>query len=101
MHRPAAVAVVPLRVRADGGVEVLPTFFVVELAAGDAMQAVDNGGGGYGDPRLREPERVLHDVREGLVSVEAASDTYAVAVTGSVEDDTLAVDKQATGVLRA
>ena len=85
--------------RADGGVEVLPTFFVVELTAGDAMRAIDNGGGGYGDPRLRPPAKVLHDVLEGLVSVEAARDVYGVAVTGSVEDDTLAVDEVATASL--
>jgi N-methylhydantoinase B len=87
--------------RADGRVEVLPTFFVAELRAGDAMRAVDNGGGGYGDPREREPERVLADVREGLVSAEAARDVYAAAVTGSVEDETLALDLAATSALRA
>lgn len=34
------------------------------------------GGGGYGDPRLREPEAVARDVRWGLVSPEAARDVY-------------------------
>ena len=87
--------------RADGSVEVLPTFFVVELGTGDAMQALDNGGGGYGDPRDRDPARVLHDVREGLVSVAAARDAYGVAVTGEIEDDTLALDAGATAALRA
>ena len=87
--------------RADGSVEVLPTFFVVELGPGDAIQALDNGGGGYGDPRDRGPARVLHDVREGLVSVEAARDVYAVAITGSVEDDTLAINAGATAALRS
>jgi N-methylhydantoinase B len=43
---------------------------------------------------------VLHDVLEGLVSAQAARDVYGVAVTGSVEDDTLAIDEQATAALR-
>jgi hypothetical protein len=35
------------------------------------------------------------------VSAEAARDVYAVAVTGSVEDETLALDLAATSALRA
>jgi N-methylhydantoinase B len=38
------------------------------------------GGGGYGDPRKRDPDRVLADVVEGYVSVEAASREYGVAI---------------------
>ena len=64
------------------------------------MQAVDNGGGGYGDPRLRPVPKVLHDVLEGLVTPEAARAVYGVAITGSVDDDTLAVDEAATAALR-
>ncbi|MEM7223765.1 MAG: hydantoinase B/oxoprolinase family protein [Pseudomonadota bacterium] len=36
------------------------------------------GGGGYGDPKSREPERVLADVKNGLVSPEAAKRDYGV-----------------------
>ena len=36
------------------------------------------GGGGYGDPKAREPERVREDVRNGLVSAEAAERDYGV-----------------------
>ena len=38
------------------------------------------GGGGYGDPRERDPDRVLADVVEGYVSVEAARREYGVAI---------------------
>ena len=38
------------------------------------------GGGGYGDPIHRDPERVAHDVREHRVSVIAAHDIYGVAI---------------------
>ncbi len=44
------------------------------------------GGGGYGDPRSRPVEEVLHDVVTGAVSREAALALYGVAVN---EDLTL------------
>ncbi len=38
------------------------------------------GGGGYGDPFERDPERVLRDVRDGRVSVERARADYGVVI---------------------
>lgn len=38
------------------------------------------GGGGWGDPRERDPQKVLEDVLDGLVSVDAARDDYGVAI---------------------
>ncbi|MFN8454829.1 MAG: hydantoinase B/oxoprolinase family protein [Anaerolineae bacterium] len=38
------------------------------------------GGGGYGDPQQRDPERLAHDVAEGLVSPEAAAREYRVQI---------------------
>lgn len=38
------------------------------------------GGGGYGDPRMRDAWRVLRDVRNGLVSQEAARDVYGLDI---------------------
>ena len=63
------------------------------LAPGDRVRFVLSGGGGYGDPLERDPERVLDDVREGRVTVEGARNDYAVIVdpaTGTV--DTAATD---------
>ena len=39
------------------------------------------GGGGWGDPREREPERVRDDVVRGYVSHEAAREDYGVALS--------------------
>ncbi|MYH69444.1 MAG: hypothetical protein F4147_04875, partial [Gammaproteobacteria bacterium] len=46
-----------------------------------------SAGGGYGDPLLREPERVQEDVGLGYVSREAAADMYGVVIDsdGKVE----------------
>ena len=38
------------------------------------------GAGGWGDPLERAPERVLRDVRNELVSVEAARKEYGVVI---------------------
>jgi N-methylhydantoinase B len=38
------------------------------------------GGGGYGPPGARDPQRVLEDVREGYVSIERARDEYGVLI---------------------
>jgi N-methylhydantoinase B len=48
------------------------------LRAGDIFRLDTPGGGGYGDPLTRDPERVLADVREGVVSREAAERDYGV-----------------------
>jgi N-methylhydantoinase B len=50
------------------------------LNKGDAVTIRAGGGGGFGPAHEREPERVLHDVREGYVSIEAAADKYGVII---------------------
>jgi N-methylhydantoinase B len=56
-----------------------------------------SGGGGWGDPLERDPERVLRDVREGYVSVERAREAYGVVLHSGAAR----VDKAATSALRA
>ena len=48
----------------------------IELRAGDVLELTVPGGGGFGDPREREPGRVQEDVLNGLVSAEAAARIY-------------------------
>ena len=45
------------------------------------------GGGGWGDPYTRDPQAVLADVAEGLVSPEAARAHYGVALIPRRSDD--------------
>jgi N-methylhydantoinase B/oxoprolinase/acetone carboxylase alpha subunit len=47
------------------------------------------GGGGHGDPLDRDPELVLRDVRDGLLSAQAARDVYGVRV----DLDTLSAER--------
>ncbi len=55
------------------------------------------GGGGYGPPMARDPERVLEDVREGYVSIDQARAVYGVAI----DPVTLTVLADETAKLRA
>ena len=58
-------------------------FSNVVLHRGDQVKLIAPGGGGWGDPLAREPERVVADVAEGLVTPEAASRDYGLVVTRS------------------
>ena len=53
---------------------------IVQLESGDLVRFVLPGGGGYGDPRLRDRERLLEDVSDGIVSPRAARDIYKARV---------------------
>ena len=84
----------------DGREESLPPIGLVELQPGEFIRGLESGGGGYGDPLHRDPERVRHDVLEGWVSPPHARDTYGVVLTGARDDRGLAVDLAATAILR-
>jgi N-methylhydantoinase B len=67
------------------------------LQPGDTVRIRANGGGGYGDPARRDPEKVLADVRNGYVSVEQARRVYRVVLDPKAQH----VDWQKTKRLRA
>ncbi|WP_332119408.1 hydantoinase B/oxoprolinase family protein [Azorhizobium caulinodans] len=52
----------------------------VKVRAGQRVRLETPGGGGYGDPKARKREDVERDVRQGLVSVEAARTLYGVEI---------------------
>lgn len=68
----------------------------MNLRAGETLTLVTHGGGGYGDPLQRDPQRVAKDVKEGLVSIEGAASDYGVVI-----DAAGTVDSTATQRLRA
>jgi len=78
----------------------LPTRYAdYPLKAGDIFRLDTPGGGGHGDPLMREAERVLVDVRDGNVSPEAAERDYGVVIRH--EGATLTIDQAATDAKRA
>ena len=64
---------------------------VHRIRQGDTLYIRWNGGGGYGDPLDREPERVRRDVAGQTVSLDAARDIFGVDL-----DAAGAVDAAAT-----
>ena len=54
------------------------------------------GGGGYGDPFLRDPEQVAKEVKNGIISVNKAKELYGVVL----HPDRLELDKAETGKTR-
>jgi N-methylhydantoinase B len=65
-------------VKADGTETKLPSKVSIEMSRGDTLIIRTPGGGGYGNPKDRNPERVREDVLNGLVSPEAAREIYGL-----------------------
>lgn len=84
----------------DGEERELPAIGAVEIAPGDSVGQHHTGGGGYGRPIDREPERVRDDVLAGFVSFERARDVYGVAFEYDVPSADLRIDDEATARLR-
>lgn len=79
---------------------VLPVLVTepVVLERGDVFRHVLAAGGGWGDPRDRDPERVLEDLRLGRVTLEGARRDYGVVIVA--RDGGYAIDAAATAALR-
>jgi N-methylhydantoinase B len=84
-----------LLVRADGTEEALPSKRDLTIVPGDRLQVWTTGGGGYGDPLERDPDRVLEDVIDQKVSGKCAEERYGVVVSDA------GIDEEATRALRA
>ena len=69
------------------------------LHPGDVFSLETPGGGGLGDPLQRDPQRVLHDVRNGYVTLNRARQIYRVAIDATNGD--FVMDEAKTRELRA
>jgi N-methylhydantoinase B len=74
----------------------LPSKLTMTIRHGDVFRHEVAGAGGWGDPLRRDPEMVLRDVRNELVSPAAARRDYGVVLAGTP----LAIDAAATRQLR-
>ena len=52
----------------------------LSLKHNDVVRVVTGNGGGLGDPALRDPELVVNDVRNGLISKQTAEKIYSVKI---------------------
>jgi N-methylhydantoinase B len=76
---------------------VTESCFAEPLPAGSRLFAQSGAGGGWGDPLERDPQSVLDDWLDDLVSLEAARRDYGVVI----EPATAAIDVEATAAERA
>lgn len=67
----------------------------IPLSAGDRVRVGTPGGGGYGDPRMRDPQAVRRDVELGYYTADDAKRLFAVVLENG------AVSEQATVRLRS
>ena len=81
----------------DEAREIDETAFEVKMPAGGIIQFYRAGGGGWGNPLEREPEKVLDDVLNEFVSIESALQDYGVVI----DPETLAINEAETKRVRA
>ena len=67
------------------------------IPSGECLHLEMPGGGGYGDPLNRDAEQVAIDVRDGMVSAQAAREHYGVILDDQGAVDTAATEKQRAG----
>jgi N-methylhydantoinase B len=86
----------PDELAALGGKSRLLPYCEFDLGRNDILYMRMASGGGYGDPLEREPQQVLRDVDEGIVSREEARAIYGVEIEG----ESPALDLAATELRR-
>ena len=67
-------------------------FGLTDIVGNDIVYIRQSGGGGYGDPLDRDPDLVLNDVLQGLVTIGPSRDIYGVVI----DLDNKRVDVEAT-----
>ena len=81
----------------DGKVYKTTTKDLVEnVPAGTILFQQAGGGGGYGNPHLRDAQKVAQEVKNGITSIEQARESYGVVV----DPGNFAVDIEETRRLR-
>jgi len=86
-----------LEVTRNGQTQIITDNVIETIQPGERAANKNPGGGGYGSAFERDVQKVVEDVRNGLVSLEGARLDYGVVIT---DRETLAVDTAATAGLR-
>ena len=69
-----------LHYKRDGSVEEIKVNRIMDVMPGERFANENPGGGGVGDARSRDTDKVRDDVKNGYVSVKAALQEYGVEV---------------------
>jgi N-methylhydantoinase B len=87
-----------IEVKRGGKVETIRKNVIENLKPGESVTNLNPGGGGYGNPFERPVEKIVSDVKNGLVSITGAREDYGVVITNP---KTLSVDMAETDKLRS
>jgi N-methylhydantoinase B len=85
----------------DGENRVLPSKFTMTIKRGDVFRHVLAGAGGWGDPLERNPDAVLRDVRNELLSPDKAAADYGVVIDTKAWRVDIAATAQRRSEIRA
>lgn len=80
--------------RRDGTEQQLDPCAQVTVGAGEIIVSIGTGGGGYGDPRERDPHAVLGAVQEGLMSEARAGAVYGVVISAGILDSAATAERR-------
>jgi N-methylhydantoinase B len=88
--------------RTTGKKEKIKAVDLYELYPGDILFTECFGGGGWGNPLDRDPEKVRFNAVEGLLSFKRAKNIYGVVLIQKDPEnpETIEVDHKATSALR-
>ncbi len=96
--RPAQMARLKIKDAATGRVKkVLPPKTGHPLLNGETLYCAVPGGGGYGNPKERDPQKVLLDYLDGFITLRETKEVFGVVINASKRQ----VDTSATKRLRA
>lgn len=82
------------RICRDGQCTDVPSKLTTHLRRNDIFRHETAGAGGWGDPLDRSPDRVAHDVANGIVSPGAAKADYGVVLDAAGRVDPAATDAE-------
>ena len=68
----------------------------IKLNCGDTIVCDNNNGGGWGDPLERAPDRVLEEVKRGLLTAEQAEAIFGVTDRGAEATEVLRKERRAS-----
>jgi N-methylhydantoinase B len=74
-------------IRADGTREEYAVVTALEVNEGDVIRIHTGSGGGYGVPRRRPREKVIEDLRNGLITPERAREVYGFDAGSEAAED--------------
>lgn len=91
---------IPLALSDVGGTPKVVSWGVYTVEADDVLYVRWNGAGGYGDPLERDPDAVVRDVGEGVVSRESARRLYGVVIDATGRIDLMNTDEERANLRR-